>query len=353
MERKLTRRAISIFAVLTVLLACVPAAAGSWNQINQPVERAEGWVSYVDASPFALGESAPAPDAPGVQVRQWGTYPSLDGSTVCVPMGMELARQLLGMAEKDLSGFVAFSTTHAAYERLIGKAPNPTVTILSENAMMDSTHPIDLFLGTEPSAQELALAAEAGVELTMVPFCYDAFVFLVNGKNPVDDLSVQEIRAIYTGKTRDWSAVADSKNGQAKGTIIPYQRTKNSGSQTAMENLVMDGLPLSGAVENYVSDGMSDLVQQVGDYDNGQNSIGYSYLYYVDVLYKSGEIKTLSVDGVAPTAENIQNGVYPFSTNYYAVYRKGDENAAAFAQWLRSPTGQQCVRQAGYIPLGK
>lgn len=335
---------------LVFLLFCLGASAqgDSWEQINQPLERPENWRPLVEASPFILGEKTEAGQAGGapMYLRQWGTYPSLDGSTVCVPLAMELARQLLGMGESDLSGFVSFSTTHYAYERLIGRKPNPTVTIVSENTMMDSSHPVDVMLGTEPSKEELEMAQKAGIALKKVPICCDAFVFLVNAQNPVDNLTLEEIRGIYSGAIRAWSAV-----GGTEGEIIPFQREANSGSQTAMENLVMKGLALSGAADNYISDGMSELVRQIGSYDNGPNSIGYSYLYYVENLYQSGEVKVISVNGVSPTPENLRSGAYPLTACYYAVYRDGDEGAKNFAQWLAGAEGQKCVKQAGYIPF--
>lgn len=343
------RMASLISAVTLAAVSCTAAAeSGSWNHINQTIERPEGWQCHVESSPFVLGESVPAGEinGTGIFTRDWGSYPSIDGSTVCVPMAMELARQHLQMQEGDLQSFVCFSTTHSAYERLISRKANPTVTLLSENAMMDDTHPVDLILATAPSDEELAMAAEAGVELMMVPFCYDAFVFLVNAQNPVDNLTVSQIRDIYTGKTREWGAVGGAKDL----SVIPYQRPKNSGSQTAMETLVMQGVPLSGAADNYVADFMGTLLERVGDYDNGPAALGYSYLYYVNDLYHVDAIKVLAVDGIAPTTDNLRSGAYPFTTCYYAVYRKGDANAAAFAEWLQGSAGQSCVRQAGYIP---
>ncbi len=322
-------------------------SSGSWEQINQSMERPENWQQYVENSLFGLGSGQPMEGFPEYTVLDWGTYPSIDGSTVCVPLGMELARQHLGLEEEDLPGFVTFSTTHNAYVRLIGQQPNPTVSIASRNAVMDPEKPVSLFLGTEPSDEELQLAADAGVELVKVPFCYDAFVFLVNGKNPVENLTVRQIRDIYTGKTVDWGMV-----GGAPGMVIKaYQRPKNSGSQTAMENLVMQGVALSGAEPAYITDGMSDLIRQIGDFENGPLSLGYSYLYYVEGMYKSGEVKVLAVDGVAPAEENLRSGAYPFTTCYYAVYRKGDTDAEAFVSWLTGEIGQKCVRQAGYIPV--
>lgn len=337
--------ALGAAAVLAVNAAGCAHAEGSWGSINQEISRAVGWQDYVQETDFSLGDGTPYPGDESITMLDWGNYPSIDGSTVCVPMAMELARQHLDLPESDLAGFVAFSTTHYAYERLVGREPNPTVTLVSRNAMLDATHPVDLFLGTEPSDEEWAMARNAGVELVLVPVCYDAFVFLVNGENPVEGLTVQQIQDIYTADIQNWQDV-----GGEERIIVPYQRPKNSGSQTAMENLVMQGRVLV-AENNFVSGGMGDLVSAIGDYDNGRASLGYSYLYYVDVLYKSGTVKVLAVDGVKPTAENLRSGAYPFTTCYYAVYRAGDDQAAAFADWLVSEPGQRSIAQAGYVPI--
>lgn len=337
--------ALGAAAVLALNAAGCAHAEGSWGSINQEISRAVGWQDYVQETDFSLGDGTPYPEDESITMLDWGNYPSIDGSTVCVPMAMELARQHLDLPESDLAGFVAFSTTHYAYERLVGREPNPTVTLVSRNAMLDATHPVDLFLGTEPSDEEWAMARNAGVELVLVPVCYDAFVFLVNGENPVEGLTVQQIQDIYTADIQNWQDV-----GGEERIIVPYQRPKNSGSQTAMENLVMQGRVLV-AKNNFVSGGMGDLVSAIGDYDNGRASLGYSYLYYVDVLYKSGTVKVLAVDGVKPTAENLRSGAYPFTTCYYAVYRAGDDQAAAFADWLVSEPGQRSIAQAGYVPI--
>ena len=212
--------------------------------------------------------------------------------------------------------------------------------------MMDDTHPIDLVLATYPNEDERKAAEDAGVELIYVPFCCDAFVFMVNSENQTDSLTVRQIQEIYTGKIVAWDQVSDEQ-----GIITAYQRPHGSGSQTAMEEMVMKGLKMSRVNENYISDGMADAVAQIGNYDNGPGAIGYSYLYYVNTLVESGGIKVLAIDGVAPTDENLQSGAYPFTVNYYAVYRKGDENTEAFVNWLVGPEGQQAVRQAGYVTL--
>lgn len=341
-------RVLFLLIVCLMMLALPLAApAGSWSQINQPIPRPEGWQRFTRDNLFSLGDKAPYAEGSPLLLQQWGSYPSMDGSTVSVPLGMELARQFLDVPESDLAGFVTFSTTHSAYERLILGKPNPNVSLVSRNVVLDPEKPVDLILVTAPSEEEKALAREQGVELVLVPFCYDAFVFLVNAENPVDNLSTEQIKRIYTGKTLFWGEVG----GTPGIPIAAYQRPRNSGSQTAMEQLVMRGQALAAAQENYISDGMSDLVSQIGNYDNGERAIGYSYLYYVTGLYKSGDVKVLSVDGVAPERANLESGDYPFTVNYYAVYRKGNLVAEQFVNWLLGVDGQRSVAQAGYIPL--
>ncbi len=342
------RRILCILTVLALGLGTAGAESGSWSQINQSLARGENWERIVsDPSAFQLGNAVPLEGFDGLYIASWGTYPSIDGSTVCVPMAMEWARQWLDLAEEDLNGFVSFSTTPNAYARLTRGEANPAVTIASRGIMMDDTHPIDLVVGTGPNADERRAAEEAGLELVMVPVCCDAFVFLVNSGNPVTGLTADQIRSIYSGTIHLWSEVG----GPEGMTIDAYQRPHGSGSQTAMEELVMKGFQLVSAESNYISDGMSDLIRQVGSYDNAPSALGYSYLYYVTGLYRSGSVKVLSVDGIAPTDENLQSGAYPFTVNYYAVYVKGNETAAAFADWLISEEGQRCIAQAGYVPL--
>lgn len=344
---------ISLSLVLVLVLSAVPLAAaesggGSWGQINQSVARGEDWKRIVQSpSDFQLGEAKPLEGSEGLSICDWGSYPSIDGSTVCVPLAMELARQWLDLKEEDLNGFVNFSTTPYAYDRLTRQLPNPMVTIVSKGMMMDDTHPVDIVIGTGPNADERKAAEDAGVELVMVPVCYDAFVFLVNSANPVDSLTAEQIRGIYSGSILRWAEVG----GADDLLIAAYQRPHGSGSQTAMEELVMDGYQLAAADSNFISDGMADLIAQIGNFDNSKNAIGYSYLYYVDSLYKSGSLKVLAVDGIAPTDENLQSGAYPYTVYYYAVYAKGNEKAERFVNWMVSDEGQACIAQAGYVPL--
>ena len=85
--------------LLCVLLVCVmcavpvlaeEASTGSWSQINQSVSKGEGWEKVITDGSFHLGEKKPLEGYDNLYICDWGSWPSMDGSTVCVPMAMEL-----------------------------------------------------------------------------------------------------------------------------------------------------------------------------------------------------------------------------------------------------------------------
>ena len=65
-------------------------------------------------------------------------------------------------------------------------------------------------------------------------------------------------------------------------------------------------------------------------------------------------MKLLSVDGVAPTVENIQSGAYPITASLYAVTWEGNnnQNVIRLLNWILSPEGQELVEKTGYVPIG-
>lgn len=323
---------------------------GSWGSINQNVERGDDWQQIVTDSPFKLGEITSTTDEYGYESKHCdkGTYPYIDGSTVCVPMAVEFARQHLGFEDTTANQFVDFSTTHYAYENLMNKENvSQNYVHYKLDAFIDMGS-VDLVIATEPSDEELAHAKELGVTLKKTPVCYDAFVFITHKDNPVESLTVEEIKKIYTGEIKNWKEV-----GGKDERIRAFQRDKNSGSQTAMENLVMGNSDMIDPIEVKIIVGMGELVDAVAEYENETASLGYTYRYYIDTLYKNDNIKTIAVDGITPTDDNIRSGAYPFTTNYYAVIREGDEEAIGgkFLNWMLSDEGQQCITQAGYISM--
>lgn len=258
------------------------------------------------------------------------TLPRLDGSTATIPLSEGIVKSLLGYDAAQAQEFVYHNTTHNAYVNLIdGRC--------------------DLIFVTPPSEEEYALMEEAGGGFAVEPIVKDAFVFLVNRNNPVDDISLSDLQKIYRGEITNWKEV-----GGSDAPILPFQRPDNSGSQTLMYKLLVPKAEIMDAPTELRPSGMDDLVDAVSDYDEGLNSIGYSVFYYASGMYTDPDSKLISVDGVLPTAETIADGTYPLTDGYYAVYPKesdGDTPVGRLLAWLRSDAGQRAAAAEGYVPL--
>lgn len=258
------------------------------------------------------------------------TYPKVDGSTATIPLSESVAAELLSMSAGEAKSFIKHNTTHNAYVNLIeGKA--------------------DIIFVTEPSVDELKLAKENGVELEVVPVVKEAFVFLVNRQNPVDALTVKQIQDIYQGLATNWKDV-----GGPEKEIIAYQRPENSGSQTIMENRVMEGLEMAEAPTELKPGEMGELIEAIASYDNSDKAIGYSVYYYANSMYSKDTIKFVKVNGIEPNNQTISSGTYPFTSAYYAVMKKtepADSGARKLLAWILSSDGQKLAEKTGYVPL--
>lgn len=200
-------------------------------------------------------------------------------------------------------------------------------TIRGFTAVVDGD--TDIFLTAHPSESQMAYAKEKGVELELVPIGKEAFVFIVNKENKVSDLSVDEIKKIYSGEITNWSAV-----GGEFLPINPTKRLENSGSQSTMKAFMKD------------TEMKSNPLGFLG------RSIGFSFRFYVEDVAENGGIKILSVNGIYPDKENISNGNYPVVADFYAVYRKDNENenVKKVIDFLLSDEGKKIIEETGYVP---
>ena len=261
-------------------------------------------------------------------------FPKIDASLSTQPLTDAIIANFTGLAKDEI--VTDYSNTHPAYVKLINDE-------------------VDLIVVTEPSKEELELAKEKGIELEVVPVVKEGFVFYVNSKNPVNALTQEQIQNIYTGEITNWK-----DGGGDDKPIVPYQRPVNSGSQTAMLSMVMkDKKIMTPKKENLISS-MFQIVNLVSQYNNEEPAIGYSYYYYATTIFETmdskvaNNIKFISVDGVEPSNENIQSGVYPYTTAYYIVINKADdENSPAriLMNQMLSSRGQKVAEEIGYVPV--
>lgn len=164
----------------------------------------------------------------------------------------------------------------------------------------------------------------------------DALSIYVHQDNPVRDLTIDQVRAIFSGQIDSWSQVAG-----ADAPILVVNRPPNSGTRVYFDRNVLQHLdfspnarivPTSRAVAEAVS--------------RNPNAIGYG-----GIGYGEGTV-TCSVDGNLPTTASVQDGTYPLVRYLYFYIVHSPRGAIkSFVDWILSDEGQAVVEQAGFVPL--
>ena len=205
----------------------------------------------------------------------------------------------------------------------------------------------DIFIGVYPSDEQKAYAEENQTIFKYTPIGTEAFVFFVHKDNPVTNLTTGQIKDIYSGKITNWKDV-----GGKNEKIAAFQRNEGSGSQSMLKRFMGD-TPIMDAPTEMVNDLMAGIIEQVADYKSKTNSIGFSFRYYVEGIIKNPDIKMISIDGIAPTSENIRNGSYPVLTPIYAVTYEGNQNGNVdkMLEWILSDEGQHIINETGYVGI--
>ena len=205
----------------------------------------------------------------------------------------------------------------------------------------------DIFFGAYPSEEQIAYAKKNNTTLKYTPIGREGFVFFVNKENPIDNLSSEDIRKIYSGEITNWKELGGNNK-----EILAFQRNEGSGSQSMLIRF-MEGKKLKEPIKNEFQDSMGLIIDSVSDYKNYNNSIGFSFRYYAEDIIGNQNVKLLSIDGIAPTVENITNGVYPITTDFYAVtYEENkNENVEEFINWILSEQGKYIITETGYAPI--
>ncbi|MDR0705304.1 MAG: substrate-binding domain-containing protein [Planctomycetaceae bacterium] len=313
-----------------------------------------------------------------------------------------------------------FQGTHEAYLSLIGKAKkedsnnnypqipgsdsyniqrdeqgkfpviDPTVTPDNQGRLAFPPSEI-LLIARRPSEDEKKAMERAEAELDIRPIALDGFVFVVNRKNPVESLTLEQIQSIYASpQHKSWK---DFGGNETQGTIRPYERNRNSGSRELMDELVVTpealqkysaavtaqtaapkntenvlpsyqppttpDIPIKRGNENFrihrdVLGTGRGMKLVFADLQHTPNAIGYSVYHYEHFMLRVPETRVLAVNGVFPNYENIRTKKYPLVYEIYVVTRKGIADhspAAKLRDWLLSDDGQRVVRESGYVPI--
>jgi len=192
----------------------------------------------------------------------------------------------------------------------------------------------------ESGAAEIGMSSrdltDGELHLWHIKIARDGLAVIVHPDNPVDALSLEQVRGIYTGEITDWGVL-----GGHSAKIHVIAREEGSGTRGAFEGLVMGGEYITPKAIVQDSNG---AVRQLVLSD--KNAVGFISLGLVD-----GSVKALTLDGAVPSQENVASGVYGLYRPFILVCASEPEGPAKeFLDYLFTPEARAVMSAEGLIP---
>jgi phosphate transport system substrate-binding protein len=276
------------------------------------------------------------PEKPTLKINE--DLPILDGATALYPIYAAFVQAVYPEREYHLNS--RFDNEHNEIHPIVASSG----TQWAFNNLISGR--VDMIFCAKPSPEQIEKARENNTTFKLIPIGKEAFVFFVNKRNRVSNLTSEQIMSIYSGRITNWNEL-----GGKKKEIKIYQRPKNSGSQTMLESIMGSEKIIEPLTENVLTF-MQDIVNETATYRNYNNAIGYSFLFYTTQMVMNNKIKLLSINTIMPTIETIQDNSYPYSDEFYAITTETkNENIDRFIEWILSEQGQYLIKETDYVPI--
>ncbi|KPK62547.1 phosphate ABC transporter substrate-binding protein [candidate division WOR_3 bacterium SM23_42] len=184
--------------------------------------------------------------------------------------------------------------------------------------------------------KEIKTAREKGVDPVAHVVARDGIAVVVHPDNPINEISIDDIKAIYTGEISRWDKVG------GKGSIVVVSRDAASGTFEAFNELALHKAKLTDGALMLASN--LEIARTVAQTPGAIGYVGLGYL--------TDEIKALKVNGVLPSEATVNDESYPLARPLY-MYTSGNPKGLAktFIDFVMSTAGQQIVKEAGFVPV--
>jgi len=197
---------------------------------------------------------------------------------------------------------------------------------------------VDIASSSRPmKSKEMLQAKGKGVNPVAHVVANDGIAIIVNNANPVNTLTLKQLKEIYTGKLTNWSQL-----GGKNLRIVVVSRDVASGTFEVFKEKALQGSKVIDSAQMLASN--NAVASAVG---NTPGAIGY-----IGLGYMTDKVHALSIDSVMPTEKTIKDMSYKLSRKHYMYTNgKASGNAAKFIAFIQSAEGQKIVREAGFISL--
>jgi phosphate transport system substrate-binding protein len=178
---------------------------------------------------------------------------------------------------------------------------------------------------------------------TEIKVCLDGLTVYLNQTNPIEELSLNDLKLIFTGKTTNWKRL-----GGPDAPITVYSRENSSGTYEFFKRHVLDEMDFAANIQSMP--GTAAVVQAVA---KDRYGIGYGGSAYSATAKAVRISRSDDSEAYAPTEANVRNQNYPIWRHLF-IYINPKQNRDAIADylvWIRSEAGQRVVTDVGYFPL--
>ena len=233
-------------------------------------------------------------------------------------------------------------------EEYMKKHPETTIQVTGGgsgtgiSALINGTTEICEASRSMKDSEKAQLKEKAGAGPEEIVVAKDGLSVYLNDSNPLNELTMDQLKGIFTGKITNWKEV-----GGSDAKIIPYSRENSSGTYVFFKEHVLgnadytpraQAMPGTAAVVNAVS--------------KEKSSIGYGGAAYAKGIKVIKVKKDAGSEGIAPTDATVKNGTYPLSRPLFFYLRnKPAGEIKAIVDWVLSAEGQAVVLKVGYFPI--
>lgn len=208
-------------------------------------------------------------------------------------------------------------------------------------ALINGTADLAQSSRTMKDEEKQKVAQSRGAAVVEYPVALDALGLFVHQDNPVQHLTVAQIKDIFQGRVTNWSQV-----GGANAPIVMYGRESSSGTYDYFREHVLAKGDFAPAVQTL--QGTAAIINAVGADKNG---IGYGGIAYAKNV-RPLAVQAAGGAAVAPSEATVADGSYPLSRKLFFYYpANAPERVTKFAQWAVTPEAQALVTEVGYFPL--
>jgi phosphate transport system substrate-binding protein len=243
-------------------------------------------------------------------------------------------------------------------EEYMGKTPGAAIAVLGGGSGTGITGLINQTCdiadhSREWKPKEIDQAWEKGVSPRFFVVAVDGLSIVVNEKNPLEQLTVAQVGAVYRGEIKNWKAV-----GGFDKAVSLYGRQSNSGTYVFMQEFVLGNKNYSADMKEM--NGNAQIIEGLLQDEGAVGYVGVGYLYDQNHQIRKG-LKVLKISkepngaGFLPTDKAaVDSGAYPISRPLFmATNGKPKADVSQFLAWIVGPEGQAIVEREGFFTVGE